>query len=367
MRNPLITKNMSTPMYPPTKVLGAKWNAITPSTATARSPSRPGSRARRAGSGGPDGAAVRELDSVRFMFVLRSSLDLGVVSDESMTRLRLDLAYDGSDFMGWAKQPGIRTVQGVLEDSLATIFRRFGEPPTLTVSGRTDAGVHATGQVAHLDLRPSQLKHLSRPHARGATSADPMRALERRLNGLAGVEDDLFISRARVAPDGFDARYSPLWRLYEYRVADYLAVRNPLLRRHTVWYPATLELDAMNASARELLGLHEWAAYCKPRPGATTIRELQAFSWERDDTGVLVARVRADAFCHSMVRALVGATVWVGEGKLAKGRATGIRNEAKRTSEFKVMPAAGLTLVEVGFPDDAHVGIRADETRNRRV
>ncbi|MCU1579524.1 MAG: truA [Rhodoglobus sp.] len=290
---------------------------------------------------------------------------------EDLTRLRLDIAYDGTNFQGWAKQPGIRTVQGELEGALATIFRRHGETPILTVAGRTDAGVHATGQVAHLDLTSPQLRHLAAPHGRGASAVEPSTtsvgpALAKRINGIAGLKSDVYVSRVAVAPPGFDARFSPTWRRYEYRLADAGAQRNPLLRGHTVWYPATLDLEAMNSAALQLLGLHDWAAYCRPRPGATTIRELQEFAWGRDSTGVLVARLQADAFCHSMVRALVGATVSVGQGKLAVDRLAGIRDESRRTSEFKVMPAAGLTLVEVGYPDAAGLAARAEQTRARR-
>jgi tRNA pseudouridine38-40 synthase len=176
----------------------------------------------------------------------------------------------------------------------------------------------------------------------------------------------VYVSRVSIAPEGFDARFSPVWRRYEYRIADAAATRNPLLRGHTVWYPATLDPEAMNRAARELLGLHDWAAYCRPREGATTIRELQEFEWGRDTTGVLVARLQADAFCHSMVRALVGAAVSVGEGKLGGDRPAGIRDEARRTSEFKVMPAHGLTLVEVGYPDGPALAQRAEQTRARR-
>ena len=285
-------------------------------------------------------------------------------SDEDRTRLRLDIAYDGSGFTGWAKQPGIRTVQGELETALATVFSRHGEPPVLTVAGRTDAGVHATGQVAHLDLTSAQLAHLRIPHGKGPV--EPTAVLAKRLNGIAGLRSDVYVSRVSIAPPGFDARFSPIWRRYEYRIADARAERNPLLRGHTLWYPAALDEQRMADAASELLGLHDWAAYCRPREGATTIRELQAFSWDRDDTGVLIARLQADAFCHSMVRALVGAAVSVGEGKLVGDRLTGIRDEAQRTSEFKVMPAHGLTLVEVGYPDDAALAARAEQTRARR-
>lgn len=288
------------------------------------------------------------------------------MSNEPLTRLRLDIAYDGTDFLGWAKQPGLRTVQGELEAALAMVFRRYGPAPILTVAGRTDAGVHATGQVAHLDLTDAQIAHLARPHGRGARAVEPTRAIAKRLNGIAGLRSDVYVRSAVVAPAGFDARFSPIFRRYEYRVADSAAIRNPLLRRHTVWYPAALDIDAMMDSARELLGLHDWAAYCRPREGATTIRELQEFAWHRDETGVLIATLTADAFCHSMVRALVGAAIAVGERKVTGERLIGIRSEVQRSSEFKVMPAHGLTLVEVGYPDDDGLAARAEQTRARR-
>lgn len=282
------------------------------------------------------------------------------------TRLRLAIAYDGTDFTGWARQPGIRTVQGELEAALQTVFRRHGPSPRLTVAGRTDAGVHATGQVAHLDLSSSQLAHLASPHGRGAKAQEPTVALAKRLNGIAGLKSDIYVASVTVAPEGFDARFSPIFRRYHYRIADATARRDPLLRHHTLWYPARLDLDAMNAAARQLLGLHDWAAYCRPREGATTIRELQEFRWRRDESGVLVAELQADAFCHSMVRALVGSVVSVGESKLDGDRVVGIRDGARRTSAFKVMPASGLTLVEVGYPADGELGTRAAQTRARR-
>ena len=287
------------------------------------------------------------------------------MTEEPTSRFRLDIAYDGTDFGGWARQPGRRTVQGELESALATVLGRYGEAPLLTVAGRTDAGVHATGQVAHLDLTPAQVRHLAKPHGR-AEGSDAAMALARRLNGIAGLKSDVHVSRASIAPAGFDARFSPIWRRYEYRIADPRAARNPLLRHHTVWYPADLDVEAMNQAARHLLGLHDWAAYCRPREGATTIRTLQHFEWARDASGVITATLTADAFCHSMVRALVGAGVAVGQRKLAGDRLVGIRDEAERTSEFKVMPAAGLTLVEVGYPDDAELAARAEQTRARR-
>jgi tRNA pseudouridine38-40 synthase len=291
-----------------------------------------------------------------------------VTSPEAALRIRLDLAYDGTDFTGWARQPGLRTVQGVLEDALATLFGRTGvEPPRLTVAGRTDVGVHAIGQVAHLDLAAEHLVQLDRrPHGRGAAAAGAA-SLARRINGIVGPAADVQILPASEAPEGLDARFSAVWRRYEYRIADAEALRDPRTRAFTLWHSAALDADAMDAAARGLLGLHDFAAYCRPRDGATTIRTLQEFGWRRDVDGVLVANVRADAFCHSMVRALVGACVAAGEGRFTPERAAGIRDEAQRGSEFIVLPSRGLTLVEVGYPPDAELAARAQQTRAKRV
>jgi len=290
-----------------------------------------------------------------------------VSTPDAATRIRLDLAYDGTDFTGWARQPGLRTVQGVLEDALATLFGRAEtEPPRLTVAGRTDVGVHAIGQVAHLDLAPGQLAQLERrPRGRGA-GASGAESLARRINGIVGQAADVQVLRASAAPAGFDARFSAIWRRYEYRIADAAALRDPRARAYTLWHPAALDGEAMDAAARSLLGLHDFAAYCRPREGATTIRTLQEFGWRRDADGVLIAHVRADAFCHSMVRALVGACVAAGEARFVPERAAGIRDEGRRTSEFVVLPARGLTLVEVGYPPDAELAARAEQTRAKR-
>lgn len=275
------------------------------------------------------------------------------------TRLRLDIAYDGAAFSGWARQPGLRTVQGALEAALATVFTRWGEPPLLTVAGRTDAGVHATGQVAHVDLTASQWEALG-------AKRSPLESLVKRLNGIAAPEGDVVVTRASVAPDGFDARFSPLWRRYSYRIADADAPRDPRRRGHTVWHPTRLDPAAMERGALRLLGLHDFATFCKPREGATTIRTLQEFRWDREPDGVLVARLQADAFCHSMVRAMVGATIAVGEGRFGADRLEELRVAETRTSEFKVAPAKGLTLTEVGYPADEELAARATQTRARR-
>ena len=272
-------------------------------------------------------------------------------------RLRLDLAYDGTAFRGWARQPGLRTVQGVLEQA---ITRVLGGEPQLVVAGRTDAGVHAAAQVANLDLTEAQLARLRK--GRNPTPE----ALAARLTGVLGPYPDVAVHRTAEAAPGFDARFSAVWRRYEYRVADLATAYDPLERARTTTVKAHLDVAAMDAAARSLRGLHDFAAYCKWREGATTIRTLLEFGWRRDDLGILVANVKADAFCHSMVRALVGACVAVGEGRLDAADVSRIRDEGVRTAAVKVLAARGLTLTEVGYPADDLLAARAEQTRAHR-
>ena len=276
-------------------------------------------------------------------------------------RIRLDIAYDGTHFRGWARQPGLRTVQGVLEDALARIL---AGTPTLVVAGRTDAGVHASGQVAHLDLDEAQQRRLAQGRR---TPDDPVAALAARVRGVLGAYPDVTLRRTSLAPTGFDARFSAVWRRYAYRISDDRTGYDPLQRERTTHVRGTLDVDAMNAAARSLIGLHDFAAYCKPRDEATTIRTLLEFDWERTADGALVAHIRADAFCHSMVRALVGACAAVGEGRLEVTDAVALRDAAVRTSAFKVLAARGLVLTEVGYPADELLAGRAEQTRARRV
>ncbi len=290
--------------------------------------------------------------------------------EEETRRFRLDIAYDGTHFSGWSRQPSLRTVQGLLEAALASIFRSAPPAPTLSVAGRTDAGVHAVGQVAHLDLTAAQAAKLTRP-PRGkrpspVAQPSPPEVLARRVNGILGASSDVVVTACSDAPEGFDARFAAEWRSYEYCIADALAPRDPLQRHRTLWLPVALDDRAMDTAALGMLGLHDFAAYCKPREGATTIRTLQQFRWTRDPDGVLVGRIRADAFCHSMVRALAGACVAVGEGKLEPGRLAELLDVRARTNEFLVLPARGLTLMEVGYPPDDRLAARALLTRARR-
>jgi tRNA pseudouridine38-40 synthase len=254
-------------------------------------------------------------------------------------------------------------VQGVVEDALATVIGRTAGPaPRLVVAGRTDAGVHATGQVAHVDLTPPQLAALTR---RREAPGDPS-AIAGRLTGVLAEPGDVVVRTSAVAPPGFDARFSAIHRRYRYRIADRLGARDPLERHRTVVHPTVLDEARMQAAAARLTGLHDFAAYCRPRPGATTIRTLQAFGWARDGEGVLVADVQADAFCHSMVRALVGACMAVGTGRLDVGRPEELLRVAARGSGFATAPAHGLTLVEVGYPPDEGLASQAERARARR-
>ncbi|WP_239136843.1 tRNA pseudouridine(38-40) synthase TruA [Sphaerisporangium rufum] len=282
-------------------------------------------------------------------------------------RLRLDLAYEGTEFSGWARQPGRRTVQGELEAALGRVLR-LPDPPSLTVAGRTDAGVHARGQVAHLDLVPDALDALERRGGRERgpmTVAERLDALTRRLAGV--LPADIRVHAVGVAPDGFDARFSALFRRYAYRVCDRPAGVDPLRRREVLWHPRPLADDRLNAASARLLGEHDFAAFCRRRDGATTIRELQRLDWARDGQGLLVATVVADAFCHSMVRALVGSLLAVGEGQRPVEWPGDVLVKGVRDSGVNVAPAHGLCLEEVGYPPPAELTGRAAMTRRLRT
>ncbi|MEO7058446.1 MAG: tRNA pseudouridine synthase A, partial [Lapillicoccus sp.] len=239
-----------------------------------------------------------------------------------LIRVRIDLAYDGTLFSGWAAQPGLRTVEGLLSQALTTMLRAPA-PVRLTVAGRTDAGVHARGQVTHADVDPSAWATLP-----GRSDLSPDAAALNRLTGL--LPADVVVRAAAPAPPGFDARFSATSRRYLYRIADAMATRDPLRRQDTVYLRSALDLAAMNEACRTLWGLHDFATFCKRRPGATTVRTLLAYSWRRTDDGVLEATVLADAFCHSMVRSLVGVAVAVGEGRHGSEWPVQVLSAAKR-------------------------------------
>jgi tRNA pseudouridine38-40 synthase len=300
---------------------------------------------------------------------------------EGIVRLKLMLAYDGTDFAGWAKQPGLRSVEETLEKAFAQVLR-MPVSPRIVCAGRTDAGVHASGQVAHIDVPLDNLFRVSysreERYELGQQGGIPivdglpvlpevvLAALNRRVNGSMGRNTDIVIHTITVAPVGFEARFSALARRYEYRLADGLEHLNPITRKFTAFNFYPLDLDLMNEVADLMVGLRDFGAMCKPRPGATTIRELQEFRWIRTDEGVLVATLQADAFCHSMVRSLVGSCVAAGSKLHTVSHVQKLRDQAERTAVFKVMPAHGLTLTEVLYPSDEEVGERAELTRSRR-
>ncbi|MGV3563828.1 MAG: tRNA pseudouridine(38-40) synthase TruA [Nocardioides sp.] len=280
-------------------------------------------------------------------------------------RLRIDLAYDGSGFHGWAAQPGLRTVQGEVEQALAVALRRrtpTGELLRVPVvcAGRTDTGVHARGQVLHVDTTAEELAASA-----GRSPEPPLEALQRRLAGI--LPADVVVRRVVEAPAGFDARFSATWRRYAYRVADRPGSVDPLTRSHVLAWSRPLSLDALAEASAPLVGLHDFAAFCKQREGATTVRTLLDLSWTRRPDGVLEATVRADAFCHSMVRALVGCLLAVGEGRRPVGWPAAVLASASRSPEVTVAPAHGLTLEEVAYPDDEELAARAEQTRARRA
>ncbi|UOY01074.1 tRNA pseudouridine(38-40) synthase TruA [Blastococcus sp. PRF04-17] len=270
-----------------------------------------------------------------------------------LVRLRLSIAYDGTDFSGWARQPTRRTVQETLEDALATVLRC---PVALTVAGRTDAGVHASGQVAHCDV-PS------------AAWEEQETRLVRRLRGV--LPADVAVRRVEVAHPDFDARFAALERSYVYRLFDEPWGPPPLRRRDVVAWPRPLDVDAMSAAATLLLGEHDFAAFCRRREGATTIRTLLDLHVHRElddasDAELLLIGARADAFCHSMVRSLVGSLLAVGEGRRPADWPASMLSRTERASEVPVAPAAGLTLVDVGYPLDRDLAARTVVTRARR-
>ena len=292
-------------------------------------------------------------------------LTLVSLGEDAQVRLRIDLAYDGTGFHGWAAQPGLRTVQGEVEQALAVALRRRTADGTLlrapvVCAGRTDTGVHARGQVLHVDTTPEELAASA-----GRSTEPPLEALLRRLGGI--LPADVVVRSVSEGPAGFDARFSATWRRYVYRVADSAAAVDPLTRAHVLRWTRPLSLAALQEASRPLVGLHDFAAFCKQREGATTVRTLLDLAWERRPDGVLEATVRADAFCHSMVRALVGCLLAVGEGRHPASWPAQVLAGGSRSADFAVAPAHGLTLEEVGYPADDELAARAERTRARRL
>lgn len=257
---------------------------------------------------------------------------------------------------------------GVLDGALSTIFR---VPLRVFAAGRTDTGVHATGQVAHLDIPTEQIALAYPRHPRPGD--DEFAPLVRRLAKL--LPEDVRVREIVRAPEGFDARFSALRRHYVYRLTLAPWGAEPQQARYVTPWRRPLDIAAMTAASRLLLGVHDFAAFCRARPGATTIRELQRLEWVLNETawpetgraGLLTGHVTADAFCWSMVRSLVGALLAVGEGRREPDWCATLLGAGGRSSEFAAAPARGLTLVGVDYPPDGELAARSAVTRSLRT
>jgi tRNA pseudouridine38-40 synthase len=270
--------------------------------------------------------------------------------ESGFRRLRLDIAYDGTQFSGWATQPGMRTMQDMVEEAIARIVRHDIES---VVAGRTDAGVHATGQVIHVDVADSAFD-------RELTYKD----LRYKLNRI--LDEDIRITEITDAPSGFHARFSALRRYYSYKILDDNQVITPAQRFDVAPWYRHLDHNLMNEAASHLLGTHDFAAFCKFKPGGTTVRSLEKYEWVRTEDGLLIADVVADAFCYSMVRNLVGAIVCVADGRKPTSWIAELLANRERVSDSLVFPARGLTLYRVDYPSDDQLLERAKVTVARR-
>ncbi|MBW3093852.1 tRNA pseudouridine(38-40) synthase TruA [Bifidobacterium sp. 64T4] len=307
-------------------------------------------------------------------------------------RLRIDLAYDGGAFYGWAVQPDIRTVQGEVEQALHRILRVAAddadEPLRLVVAGRTDTGVHASHQVCHIDISDDVLQR-----AVGHMKVPAVTALEHRLQRL--LPADIAIHRISVAPEGFDARFSALERTYVYRIADRRSEVDPRLRGCVLHIDDDLDIEAMNHAAAMTIGLHDFGSFATPNPGGTTIREVKRARWTRIGTSPLVApnasetgrekgsetgyivptfesglvcfTIVADAFARNMVRSLVNGCVQVGLGKRDLDWFAGKMAVPKREGSTGPIAPQGLTLEHVAYPSDDQLAARAQAIRAKRT
>lgn len=247
-------------------------------------------------------------------------------------RIRIDLAYDGTGFHGFARQRGLPTIQGVLEDALA---RLAGQPVTTTGAGRTDAGVHATAQTAHADVP-----------ADGRMLADLART-RRSLDRMCGPQ--VTIWRVRRVPATFDARFSAVLRRYVYRLCD-TAAMDPLWRHHT-WHVGAPALDTerMAAGAAYLLGEHDFSAFCRRAGEEHLVRRVDRLEVRRERAGLVTVRVAGQAFCHQMVRSITGCLLRVGRGRRRPEWVAEARASGERQAIGEVAPPHGLNLVGVSY------------------
>ncbi len=269
-------------------------------------------------------------------------------SADGFSRIRVDCQYDGTLFSGWSIQPDRRSVQGVIEDVFSRVL---DHEITTTVAGRTDAGVHALGQVFHFDI-PQAL--------RANWNLESLLYIANRI-----LTSEIRITSATDAAKDFHARYSALRRRYRYQLLDNARTLNPLERVATAIYHRPLDENLMNESSALLLGERDFAAFCRAREGTTTIRTLETFTWLRNAEGLLTATIAADAFCHNMVRALVGAMMMVGDGRWGVAKPEEILRARERHSH--IAQAAGLTLMAVEYPPPSEYGRRASQVTSKSV
>ncbi len=297
-----------------------------------------------------------------------------VVTPEPMptVRVRVDLSYDGGPFDGWARQPGRETVQGSVEAALSMLVR---QQVRTVVAGRTDAGVHARGQVLHFDVDAQDWVRLGGGRAEGPAGVLQRRLVgvlarvlgtERRQRGLSEIPGAIVVQAVREAPAGFDARFSAVARRYTYRIHDSACGHDPLTRNSTWWIKEELDVTAMQEAVAALPGLHDFLSFCKPRPGATTVREVRDVQVNRTGQGVIELQIEADAFCHNMVRSIVGASVRVGRGERPVEWMAQRVAQRERSSDMLLAPPQGLVLEQVLYPDDLGLAARAEQTRARR-
>jgi tRNA pseudouridine38-40 synthase len=242
--------------------------------------------------------------------------------------LKLTVAYDGTDFHGFAAQRDARTVEGVLTEALTRAAR---SPVELACAGRTDAGVHARGQVVSCTV---------------GADTDPL-VVQRSVNSQLGPE--VVVRHAELVDASFDARHSATWRTYRYTVVN-RDTPDPFRARYAWWVHEELDLSTMRLAADPLLGEHDFSSFCRKGPeGSTNIRRLLASEWHEQGDGVLVYEVRGTAFCWQMVRSIVGTLVDVGIGKIRPGEILAILRAKDRAVAGRVAPPQGLCLWEVGY------------------
>jgi len=262
-------------------------------------------------------------------------------------RIRAKLAYDGTNYAGFGKQPDQVSIQGELEKSLKQIFNQTIKT---IAAGRTDRGVHARGQWVHFDLPQSAWQKV--------------KDAKYSLNHV--LPSDIRILEIEKVIEDFDARYSALWRRYTYWVADKTHQLDPLRRHYVYKYGYKLDLAKLNKTSQMLIGLHDFATYCKPREHSSTVRNLMQFDWQVID-GLFVAELKADAFCYGLVRNLIGAVLPAGAGLIAIDEPKVRLVKKQRSETIFQAPANGLVLEEISYPAPALWAAQSKITRNPRV